>query len=157
MPFWEDLVLGKLKSPNWYLFFSVLLTCLLDVVLILRRETLPLSLMGVKGLICFCFFLLFFITFFHLNVTLCKMSWVFCNHSNSSKVNEDLDVVIEDFYRGFFIFFCTSYHLLLQTLLVLESQRSQAVKVIKIIILEIMFQYLCDITHHQVWDKVVEC
>ena len=85
------------------------------------------------------------------------MSWVFCNHSNSFKVNEDLDVVIEDFYREFFIFFCTSYHLLLQTLLVLESQRSQAVKVIKIVILEIIFQYLCDITHHQVWGKVVEC
>ena len=98
----------------------------------------------------FLFLFTIFYYFFHLNVTLCKMTRVFCNHPNSSKVNEDLDVVIEDFYRGFFIFFCTSYHLLLQTLLVLESQRSQAVKVIKIIILEIMFQYLCDITQHQV-------
>lgn len=105
----------------------------------------------------FLFLFTIFYYFFHLNVTLCKVSWVFCNHSNSFKINEDLDVVIEDFYRGFFIFFCTSYHLLLQTLLVLESQRSQAVKVIKIIILEIMFQYLWDITHHQVWGKVVEC
>ena len=48
----ENLVLDQLIIPIIYIFF-ILITCLLDIVLILLGEILARSLMGVKGLITF--------------------------------------------------------------------------------------------------------
>ena len=45
----ENLVLDQLIIPQ-LIFFSILITCLLDFILILSREILSWSLMGVKGL-----------------------------------------------------------------------------------------------------------
>ena len=47
----ENLVLNQLIIPL-FIFFFILVTCLLDIVLILYREILSWSLMGVKGLGC---------------------------------------------------------------------------------------------------------
>ena len=45
----ENLVLDQLIIP-WLIFFFLLITCLLNIVLILRGEFMSWSLMGVKGL-----------------------------------------------------------------------------------------------------------
>ena len=45
----ENLVLHQLIIP-YLIFFFFLITCLLDIVLILKGEILSWSLMGVKGL-----------------------------------------------------------------------------------------------------------
>ena len=45
----ENLVLDQLIIPS-LVFFVILITCLLDIVLILEGEILSWSLMGVKGL-----------------------------------------------------------------------------------------------------------
>ena len=44
----ENVVLDQLILPK-LIFFSILITCLLDIVLILYGEILSWSLMGVKG------------------------------------------------------------------------------------------------------------
>ena len=47
----ENLILDQLIIPK-LIFFFILITCLLVIVLILKREILSWSLMGVKGLTC---------------------------------------------------------------------------------------------------------
>ena len=52
---WENLVLDQFIRPKFKIFF-ILITCLLDIVLILKGEILSWSLMGVlEGLsLCYC-------------------------------------------------------------------------------------------------------